>query len=86
MAKWNFLALVITGLGFQMDLLGIIVSDNGYFSSQDDAIEACLIIAFLMYIVSFMGLLLYNFGDTPLKSNKYNLIACAVASFLAGKK
>ena len=85
MAKWNFLALVITGLGFQMDLLAIIGSDD-YFYSADDAIEACLIIGFLMYIVSFMGLLLYNFGDTPLKSNKYTLIVCAVGLFLAGKK
>ena len=85
MAKWNFLALVITGFGFQMDLLAIIVSD-GYYYSTDDAVEACLIIGFLMYIVSFMGLLLYNFGDIPLKSNKYTLIVCAVGLFLAGKK
>ena len=71
-----------------MDLLAIIASDDTYYSlaENDDAVQACLIIGFLMYVVSFMGLLLYTFGDTPLKSNKYNLIACAVALFLAGKK
>lgn len=84
MGKWNFVALVTTGIGFQMTLLAIIVSDAFYISA-DDAVEACLIIGFLMYTISFMGLLLYNFGDTPLKSNKYTLIGCAVALFLAGE-
>ena len=65
MGKWNFVALVVTGMGFQMTLLDIIASDNFYLFN-DDAIEACFIIGFIMYIVAFMGLLLYNFGDTPL--------------------
>ncbi len=86
MAAWTKLGLVFSAFGFLMVLLAMNQSDDSVvWQSTDDAIEACIIISFLMYGGTFMGLIFYHFADEPIKGHKVVLIGNIVAAFLAGK-
>ncbi len=86
MAQWTKLGLLFSAFGFLMVLLAMNQSDSTLvFKSTDDAIEACIIISFLLYGGTFMALIFYHFADEPVKGHKFILIGSMVAAFLAGK-
>ena len=53
------------------------------FESEDDAIQAFLIIGFVIYATVWTLMLLINFGN--LKGNKIAIIASMVMTYIAGK-
>ncbi len=77
MASWSKLAMIFTGLGFEMNLLSMISVVN-----YEDDVEAMLIIGFLAYIGAVVLILLLTF--TELAGNAVIVIVTIVCLFVAG--
>lgn len=80
MGDWMQLTLIFTLVGFEFDVLA---KGGGGLSSNDGAVEAMLVIAFLLHLTCVIVVLCIMFGD--LKGNFAATIALIVMLFVAGK-
>lgn len=76
MADYETFALVHLAIGFELDVLGTLVSGSG------DVAHGALVAAILFYLVAFLLIIFMYFGD--LKGNKTATICCVIFSLLAG--
>ena len=84
MVDFGKMALVHGSLAFELHIAAMTLFDNGGSTlSKTQAVQAMLIIAFLLLLVSFLLLLLMHYADT-LKGNKIALICLMVFFFLSG--
>ena len=83
MAEWVKLSLVLNVIGFLMLLSGMTDTTGQLYTNEDEAVEILLIIAFLLYSLACILLLIMLFGSLS-KSFIAN-VTIIICTFVAGK-